>query len=805
MPVDITEEKFVEDYKTKMLEMYSIDDADASRAQQYRVLASVVRDYYAQNWRNTLLKYQQNDRKQVYYFSIEFLPGRFLTQNMLNLGISEVVKSGLAKMGLDFDKIAQHEPEPGLGNGGLGRLASEFLDSAASEGIAMHGNGIRYQYGLFKQEFINGYQVELPDDWLRNGNVWEVRRENRACIVHFGGNVWLKEDSLGHFRAMYENTEDVIAVPYDIGIVGYRNGTVNNLRLWSAELPYNEHSRYTLAEKSRVNDITEILYPDDSNYEGRLLRLKQEYFFVSAGVQSIIRSYRKHHRNLNRLGQRIAIHINDTHPAMAVAELMRVLMDEEFLSWEKAWNITNQVMSYTNHTLLSEALETWPEDMFAQTVPRIYQIIQEIDRRFKELMIPIHGADLVNSVAPLGNGQVRMAYLAVIGSHSVNGVAKIHTDLLTTSVLSGLYKIFPERFNNKTNGVTFRRWLQVANPGLTTLLDDKIGSNWHRDPNLLKGFNIFDKDKDTLDAVARVKHDNKKALADFISETLQTKVNTHAIFDVQIKRLHAYKRQLLHVMYIIDEYLQIKAGHKLANPRVHIFAAKAAPSYYYAKEIIKIINELANQINHDPAVKDQLKVIFIPNYGVSIAEKIIPAADVSEQISLAGKEASGTSNMKLMANGAVTLATLDGANIEMHDSLGDDDMVIFGLTVPEVENYHDYHSADIYNKDVRIKRILDAFVDGTLKNIETEGRDIFNSLVQYNDQYFLLADYESYAKAQDRIDKLYQDRTRWHQMIIHNIAASGRFSSDYTIARYAENIWQLDIDNPVGSKFNEQD
>lgn len=793
----ITEERFIEDYQTRMLEMYSTTSEEASKAQQYRVLASVVRDYYAKDWQQTKTGYQKDDTKQVYYFSIEFLPGRFLAQNMLNLGIQDIVASGMLKMGLDIEAILQREPDPGLGNGGLGRLASEFLDSAASEGIALHGNGIRYQYGLFKQAFVDGYQVELPDDWLRNGNIWEVRRENRACIVHFGGHVWLKPDALGHLRAVYEHAEDVIAVPYDIGVVGYENQVVNTLRLWSAELPYNENQRYTLSEKQRVNDITQILYPDDSNNEGRLLRLKQEYFFVSAGVQSIVRSYRKHHRSLDLLGEKVAIHINDTHPAMAIAELMRILMDEAFLGWDKAWDVTQQVMSYTNHTLLSEALETWPEEMFAQTVPRIYQIIQEIDHRFRKEMTPLHGSQLVASVAPIADGNVRMAYLAVIGSHSINGVAKIHSELLKDSVLSGLYRLYPQRFNNKTNGITLRRWLQVANPKLSGLLDNQIGTDWHRHPNVLKTFEVFAHDETTLKKLAAVKHQNKRALAAFIQENLGETVDTHAIFDVQIKRLHAYKRQLLHVLYIIDAYLRLKDGQTLPNARVHIFGAKAAPSYHYAKQIIKLINALAALINGDPDVHNQLKVIFVPNYGVSLAEKIIPAADVSEQISLAGKEASGTSNMKLMANGAVTLATLDGANIEMREAVGPKNMVTFGLTVPEVARYQQYHSANIYHQNPRLKRILDTLIDGTIPDIETEGRDIFNSLVQYNDQYFLLADYESYAQAQQTIDTLYLDRNRWYQLMANNIAASGRFSSDYTVARYAEEIWHAAIPYPV--------
>lgn len=793
----LTEAKFIDDYKNRMLSMYSSSIDEASPTQQYRVLASVIRDYSAKNWEETKRKYQQEDDKQVYYFSIEFLPGRFLPQNLLNLGVQKVVVKGLNKLGLKLDQMIEQEPDPGLGNGGLGRLASEFLDSAASKGIALHGNGIRYQYGLFKQEFVNGYQVELPDDWLRNGNIWEVRRENRACVVHFGGHVWLKPDSFGQLRAIYENSEDVIAVPYDIGIVGYRNQVVNNLRLWSAELPYNAHAGYTLAQKQRVNEITEILYPDDSNYAGRLLRLKQEYFFVSAGVQSIVRSYLRHHTDLTDFGEKVSIHINDTHPAMAIPELMRVLMDNQHLSWAKAWNLTQQVMSYTNHTLLSEALETWPEAMFAQTVPRIYQIVQEIDHRFRLQMTPLFGADAVQTVAPIADGYVRMAYLAVIGSHSVNGVAKIHSELLRKQVLSGLYRMYPERFNNKTNGITLRRWLQVANPALTSLLNQQIGTKWHQCPRFLSSFAVFAEDKVVLKQLANVKQKNKTKFAKFVWRQCHEKIEPNAIFDVQIKRLHAYKRQLLHVLYIIDEYLQLKSGQKLPNPRVHIFAAKAAPSYHYAKQIIKLINALAEKINHDPDVNGQLKVLFLPNYGVSLAEKIIPAADVSEQISLAGKEASGTSNMKLMANGAITLATMDGANIEIHDAVGPENIVTFGLTVSEVAHYQNYRAADFYHNDPTIHRILQALIDGTIPGIASEGQAIFDSLVKYNDQYFLLADYQSYAKAQRHIDKLYQDRKRWHKMMAYNIANSGRFSSDYTVIRYAEDIWHAKVGAPI--------
>lgn len=791
----LTVPEFKEQYKNMILRLYAEDVKDSDAHQQYTALALWLRDYYAPFLKATRQHYENDRVKEAYYFAIEFLPGRMLETNMLNLGVTDVVTTAMMQMGLDMDKVVDAEPDPGLGNGGLGRLGSEFLDSAAALHMPLNGNGIRYQYGLFRQSFVNGYQVEMPDDWLRNGNAWEVRKENRACLVRFGGNTWLAEDAFGRLVPHYENTTDVLAVPYDTGVVGYQNQTVNTFRLWSAELPTDPAVTYTLQQKEEVNEITEILYPDDSNYEGRLLRLKQEYFLVSAGVQSIVRHYRKHHRSLNHMDATVAIHINDTHPAMAIPEMMRILMDEEFMSWDQAWAITTKVMSYTNHTLLSESLETWPQDMVAQTVPRIYQIIQEIDRRFRELQTPVYGADRVNRCAPLGDGTVRMAYLAVIGSHSVNGVAKLHTELLEKDVLKDLYRIYPARFNNKTNGITMRRWLQIANPALTHLLNEKLNGDWCHRPLDIMGVQSFAKDPTFLKELQEVKHKNKVALAKKIRARENISVDPeHAIFDVQIKRLHAYKRQLLHALFIIDEYQQIKAGQPLSVPRVHIFSAKAAPSYYYAKEIIKLINEIANTVNHDPAVGDELKVVFVPNYGVSEAEDMIPAADVSEQISLAGKEASGTSNMKLMANGAITLATMDGANIEIADAVGEDNIVTFGMTVDEVGAYTNYSSQAIFDSDKHLQKVVNALIDGTIPNITREGRDIYNSLLQYNDEYFVLADYESYVKAQDKISTLYQDPEKWYSMACINIAKSGQFSSDLTIARYGDDIWHLTRD-----------
>lgn len=793
----LTTAQFKTDYRKLLKTLYAEEQDELSTSEQFLVLGNLVRQYLADQWQQTTAEYNRTQRKQVYYFSIEFLPGRLLESNLLNLGILDTVRAGSKELGLDFDQLVAAEPDPGLGNGGLGRLASCFMDSLASMQIAGNGNGIRYRYGLFKQAFINGYQVELPDDWLRNGNVWEVCKESKACTVRFGGNVYLRRDEAsGQLVPVYENTQDVLAVPYDTAMLGYHNHVGNTMRLWSAELPPQADDHYyTQADKAAVARITEVLYPDDSNYDGQLLRLHQEYFFSSAGVQSIIRHYRRHQQSLVDLGHQIAIHINDTHPTLVIPELMRILLDEEHLDWSVAWRITTQVMSYTNHTILQEALEKWPQDMLARELPRIYQIIAEIDRRFRVEMTPIYGAERVQRSAPFGDGQVRMAYLAVIGSHSTNGVAKLHTELLQRDVLADLYAIYPERFNNKTNGITLRRWVQLANEPLSELLDQQIGSSWRSASSELETVKAYQNDPAFLAKLAQVKLTNKQRLADYVAATLQIKIDPTALFDVQIKRLHAYKRQLLHVLGIIDLYQRIKAApDEHYQARVHIFGAKAAPSYYYAKEIIKLINALADLVNHDPAMRDRLKIVFLPNYSVSLAEKIIPAADIGEQISTASKEASGTSNMKLMANGALALATLDGANIEIRDAVGADNLFLFGLTVDEVYAYYaqqNYRAQTLYDQSPRIRRILDALVDGTIPGIQTEGRDIYDSLLRFNDDYFVVRDLESYLAAQAQIDQAYQDQNQWQQRALENIAFAGRFSADKTVNRYAEDIWHV--------------
>lgn len=794
MAFDIQE--FKKEYQKKFEELFAYGYESGSKTEQFIALGDLVRGRYSEDWIQTTSEYNQKQEKQIYYFSMEFLPGRMLKSNLLNMGILDCVKQGMEELGLDLDEVARAEVDPALGNGGLGRLASCFMDSIASTGLAGNGNGIRYRYGLFKQKFINGYQIELPENWLRNRNVWEVRKENKAVIVRFGGDVSFTQGGDGKLRVHHENTRDILAVPYDTAQVGYNNGVVNNLRLWSAEIPYGDEARFSTEEqREEVKRITEVLYPDDSNYEGRLLRVQQEYFFSSAGVQSIVRYFKRLNLDWSLFPDKIAIHINDTHPTLAIPELMRILLDEEGLTWDQAWEITKKTVSYTNHTILQEAMERWPETMIADLLPRIYQIIQEINRRHIDKKTPLYGEELSQRTAIIANGQIKMANLAIIGSHSVNGVAKLHTDILMADTLHDFYVMYPQKFNNKTNGITQRRWVQIANENLTALLDETIGTEWKSDPEEIKILKAHRDNKVVLDKLEQVKLANKKRFAAYALKEMNLEIDPTALFDVQIKRLHAYKRQLLNVLHILDRYLQLKDNPKInLQKRVFIFGAKAAPSYYYAKQIIKLINAIADMVNNDPTLNDKIKIAFVENYGVSLAELIIPAADISEQISLAGKEASGTSNMKLMSNGAITMATLDGANVEIRDHVGDDNIFIFGLKSDEVQEYYHngvYNSRDIYEKNPRLKRILNLLIDGTIPGVDTEARDIFDSLVMYNDEYFLLKDFDSYLQAQYEADKAFSDRDRWNRMALMNIASSGPFSSDYTILRYADEIWKI--------------
>lgn len=792
----LTKEEFKKRLKEKLDRHFEENLSQASDEDIFACICSIVRDGYSSKWRRTRIAETTNQHKQTYYFSIEFLPGTLLKSNLLNLGWLDTVKEAMKELGLDFDKIAAIEPDMALGNGGLGRLAAAFMDSLASTGYAGNGNGLRYKYGLFKQKFVNGYQKELPNDWLQSGDYWEVRRESKSVLVRFGGHYNMVDDH-GWMTPQYDGASIVRAVPYDVAMVGYRNGLANTLRLWDAEIaPEDELNYPSIADRRKVEDLTSILYPDDSNYDGRLLRLKQEYFFVSAGLQSIVNYFVKDLKgtNFEEFPKYVAVHINDTHPAMAVAELMRLLVDEHRVDWDTAWDITQKTMSYTNHTIMAEALEKWDVNMFKQLLPRLFDIITEIDRRYVESLEGKVDGGMIDRTRIIKDNQIHMAHLAIIGSHSVNGVAALHTQLLETEVLRDFYDLYPDRFNNKTNGITLRRWLQIANPELSKLLDKTIGSKWRYDSKELLKFEEYYHDTSTLSSLTKIKADNKKKLAKVIKEKTGIVVDPDAIFDVQVKRLHAYKRQTLKLLHVIKLYQDLKAG--ISHPkRVVIFGAIAAPSYVFAKQVIKVINSVADMVNNDPEIGDKLKVVFLENYNVSLAEQIIPAADLSEQISTTTKEASGTSNMKLMANGALTVATMDGANIEIKDAVGSENIFAFGLDKDEVYKYyanHSYHPRDMYEKDPVMKKTVDALIDGTIPGCQSEGRALYDNFLGDNEQFLVLADFEAYLHAQDLAEKVWKNKRQWAQKSLVNIAHSERFDSDKTIERYASEIWHLD-------------
>lgn len=800
--MNLTKDRIKNDFKKKLMNLYSEDITESSKLHLYLALGSLVREYTSEKWMKTNEQYYKKQVKQVYYFSMEFLIGRLLGSNLLNLGITDLCREALNDLDIDLSELEEIENDAGLGNGGLGRLAACFLDSMASLEIPGHGCGIRYDYGLFQQKILNGYQVEIPDNWLRQGNVWEVRKEDKAAIVKFGGTVTpvIENDRLS-FK--HENYEAVLAVPYDTPVIGYNNNTVNTLRLWSAQtidkdfdldsFSKGEYSK-AVEHKYSVESISQVLYPDDTRIEGKILRLKQQYFFVSAGIQSIIRRFKKNKLPINLFNEYISIQINDTHPSVTVAELMRILVDEENLSWEDAWHITTNTIAYTNHTILSEALEKWPIDLFKKLLPRIYMIIEEINRRFCiEVQEKYKDEKKVHDMSIIADGNVKMAYLAIVGSHSVNGVAKLHTEILKNKELADFANFYPFKFNNKTNGITHRRWLMKANPKLSNLITETIGDDWIVTPNNLINLLAFSKDKNFQDNLHEIKQNNKINFAKYVKNKYDIKIDTNSIYDIQVKRLHSYKRQVLNVFNILDLYYRLKENPNLdIVPRTFFFGAKAAPGYYLAKQTIKLINTVANKINNDHTINEKLKVLFLENYSVSLAEKIIPCADVSEQISTTTKEASGTSNMKFMMNGAVTIATLDGANVEIYDAVGDDNIVIFGMKKDEVLSYEknkNYHSYDLYNSDPRLKRILDNLVNGSLGVMNSEFSDIHKYLLANNDEYFVLKDFADYVRAQNKIDQLYRNKTKWREMCVYNIANSGIFSSDNTIKQYSKEIW----------------
>jgi len=800
----LNKETFVEDYKRKFLELHGKDLEEGTKGQQYETLGFLIREYAIKYWRDTNKKYRNKNIKQVYYFSMEFLLGKLLSDNLINLTIREIVEEGLKDLNISLQELEILEEDQGLGNGGLGRLAACFLDSMSSLNIPGHGCGIRYKYGFFEQKIVNGKQVEVSDNWLRNKNVWEIQKRDRAEIVKFGGEIRAEKVN-DKYVFTHLNYEPVLAIPYDTPIIGYNNKVVNTLRLWSAEPVSNEFdfSYFNRGEflkaieyKNSVESISLVLYPEDSFEEGKMLRLKQEYFFVSAGLQSIVKNYKKYNGNIKDFHKHIAIHINDTHPTLAVPELMRILLDEEELSWEEAFYITTRTISYTNHTIMSEALEKWEIEMFRRLLPRIYMIVEEINKRYCQELWKEYVGDWkkISDMAIISDGYIKMAYLAVVGSHSVNGVAKLHTEILKNSEMKNLNDFYPDKFNNKTNGISHRRWLLKINPELSNLLIDNIGEGFIKNPKEMIKFKSKVNDIRILEELHNIKQSKKIELANYIYKNYQISVDTSSIFDVQVKRIHGYKRQTLNCLRIIDLYFRLLENPNInINNRVFIFSGKAAPGYHLAKNIIELIVAIAKKVNNDKRINGKIKVVLLENYKVSLAELIIPATDISEQISTTTKEASGTSNMKFMMNGALTVATLDGANIEIRDIVEEENIIIFGLNSKEIMNYYKhggYSSYDIYNTDNKIKIVMDSLINGTISEDKERFRIIHDSILKYNDEFFVLKDFKSYVEAQDRIDKMFSDKYKWQQKALINIASSGSFSSDRTILEYNNEIWK---------------
>ncbi|MCF2650652.1 glycogen/starch/alpha-glucan phosphorylase [Niallia circulans] len=786
-------------YFLQRLEMtYGKTFEDTTSSDHFQTLGHMIREYVSSNWIQTNEQSRKSGGKEVYYLSIEFLLGRLLHNNLVNLGIDQVVIDGLAELGIDFFEVEDIEHDAGLGNGGLGRLAACFLDSLATLNLPGHGCGIRYKHGLFEQRIVDGYQIELPEQWLKQGQVWEVRKEDLAVDIYFWGNIDMyRKDGKLQFRHL--NAETVTAVPHDVPVIGYHTTTVNTLRLWNAE-PSSliaKDVKDIMRYKRETESISGFLYPDDSNDEGKILRLKQQYFLVSASLQSIVRNYKQHHKNIREIHNYISIHVNDTHPVLAIPELMRILMDQEGLGWDEAWNITTKTISYTNHTTLSEALEQWPIYIFQPLLPRIYMIIDEINERFCKDLWDKYTGDFpkIEKMAIIADGMIKMAHLALVGSHSVNGVAEIHTEILKKREMANFYAFYPEKFNNKTNGITHRRWLIKANPKLANLISQTIGDKWIDEPAQLRELLSYQEDGNFKENLAAIKQTNKEILAKIIKDKNGILVDPSSIFDVQVKRLHAYKRQLLNILHIMSLYNKLREDPSIEmEPRTFIFGAKASPGYYYAKKIIKLINSVAQKVNNDKRIQNKLKVVFLENYRVSLAEHIFPAADISEQISTASKEASGTGNMKFMMNGALTVGTLDGANIEMHDLVGDDNIFIFGMNSDQVlELYQNggYSSREYYYHDDRIHAVVNQLKNGFYDHPSNEFDPIFDSLLIENDQFFVLKDFHSYAKVHEEVNQAFKNKQDWLQKSIVNIAMSGHFSSDRTIKQYADEIWNI--------------
>ena len=805
-------EAFKESVKENVKFLYRKTLEEATQEQIFQAVSYTVKDVIIDNWLETQNAYQKQDPKIVYYMSMEFLMGRALGNNLLNLTAYGEVKEALEELGLDLNVIEDQEPDPALGNGGLGRLAACFLDSLATLNYCAYGCGIRYRYGMFKQEIKDGFQLEVPDNWLKNGYPFELRRPEYAKEVHFGGYVRVEYDpATGSNRFIHEGYQAVKAVPFDMPILGYNNKIVNTLRIWDAEpivdfgLDSFDKGDYKKAveQENLARNIVEVLYPNDNHYAGKELRLKQQYFFVSASLQAAIAKYKKKHDDIHKLYEKVTFQMNDTHPTVAVAELMRILMDEEGLGWDEAWEVTRKSVAYTNHTIMSEALEKWPIELFSRLLPRVYQIIEEINRRFiLEIQAKYPGNyEKIKKMAIIYDGQVKMAHLAIAAGYSVNGVARLHTEILKNQELKDFYEMMPEKFNNKTNGITQRRFLLHANPLLADWITEHIGPDWITDLPQLKKLAVYADDEKALQEFMNIKFKNKERLAKYILEHNGVEVDPHSIFDVQVKRLHEYKRQLLNILHVIYLYNQIKMHPEMEfYPRTFIFGAKASAGYATAKKIIKLINSVADVVNNDASINGKIKVVFIENYRVSNAEWIFAAADVSEQISTASKEASGTGNMKFMLNGAPTLGTMDGANVEIVEEVGAENAFIFGLSSDEVINYENNGGYDpnvIYNTDEEIRQVLMQLINGTFSNDTELFRDLYDSLLNTKntdraDRYFILADFRSYADAQKRVEAAYRDEKGWAKKALLNTACSGKFTSDRTIQEYVDDIWHLD-------------
>lgn len=791
-------ETFTKAFRNRLKKTFLKDLKDSTIRERFKILGTLVREEIALDWTKTKEKREKRDPRTVYYVSMEFLMGRLLTNNLMNMGVRGLVQEAFEAMGIDFNEVEDHEQDPGLGNGGLGRLAACYLDSMASLGMAGHGSCIRYRYGLFRQKIKNGYQEERPDNWLSDGYVWEIRREEEACDIPFDGHVEYEDGKM-----VYHPAQIIRAVPYDVPIVGDKNHVVNHLRLWNAE-PADQYpdNKSAFEYEKEMQRISGFLYPDDTTDEGKRLRLTQQYFLSASTVRSVLRKHKALHKTLNNLHEKVVFHINDTHPTLVIPELMRILLDEEDMEWEEAWKITSKAVAYTNHTILAEALEKWPVHIFQPLLPRIYQLIEEINRRFTSRLLRDYGYEKMNLIEKLAivhGGRIRMAHLCIVAGFSVNGVARLHTDILKNIEMNDFYNLYPDKFHNVTNGITHRRWLLHSNPELTGILEDTIGDSFKSHPQDLKKFLAYKDDKDVQKRIAAMKKTKKQALADHIYEEQGIRLDTESIFDIQVKRMHEYKRQLMNALHIMSVYHRLKNDKEFRDhyvPHSFIFGAKAAATYYFAKKIIKLINTIADKVNHDEDTNDYLKVVFVENYNVSYAEIIMPAADISEQISTASKEASGTGNMKFMMNGAVTLGTEDGANVEIHELVGDGHIFIFGMDAGEVNKTTaegKYRAKQIYERDPELHMLLDELVNGFFGTVNREEfREIFDTLV-YHDQYYVLKDFKAYKDAHESANEAYKDKTSWWETSIVNIARSGVFSSDRSIRDYATKIWDVPV------------